>query len=229
MSSLPTLLSPLWDQPFFVNPSVGSNSVGAILLQKDPKTLLMRPVYFASQLMKPIEKAYTAVEKVVLALIMFANQRFRAYLLPWHFVVITIEDTFPYVLQHMDVSARISKWIVQLQEFDYTVMVEESTQEALADILTHHFREKKEKKESKSSPPPPPPPLKEIEQAFALYFDGAYKRKEGRSADGIVVLNSLKEKVMERGMVFLNVSSNNEAEYAALIAGLEWCVSNEIG
>ena len=48
LSSLPTLLPPLWDQPFFVNPSVGSESIGAILLQKDPKTLLMRPVYFAS-------------------------------------------------------------------------------------------------------------------------------------------------------------------------------------
>ena len=63
--------------------------------------------------MKPIEKAYTTMEKVVLAL-MFATKRFKAYLLPWHFVVITIEDTFTYVLQHMDVSARISKWIVQL-------------------------------------------------------------------------------------------------------------------
>ena len=33
---------------------------------------------------------------------------------------------------------------------------------------------------------------------------------------------------MEEGIVLLNVSSNNEAEYAALIAGLEWCVSNEV-
>ena len=91
--------------------------------------------------MKPIEKAYTAVEKIVLALV-FATQRFRAYLLPRHFVIITIEDTFPHVLQHMDVSARISKWIVQLQEFDYMVMVEESTQAALADILTLQFKER---------------------------------------------------------------------------------------
>ena len=75
LSSLPTLLPPLWDQPFFVNPSVGSDSIGAIPLQKDPKTLLMRPVYFASQVMKPTEKAYSIVEKMVLAL-MFATQRF---------------------------------------------------------------------------------------------------------------------------------------------------------
>ena len=39
LSSLPTILPPVWDQPFFVNPSVGSDSLGAILLQKDPKRL----------------------------------------------------------------------------------------------------------------------------------------------------------------------------------------------
>ena len=44
----------------------------------------------------------------------------------------------------------------------------------------------------------------------------------------MVVFNPVKEKVMERDIKLLNVSSNNEAKYAALIAGLEWCVSNNI-
>ena len=44
----------------------------------------------------------------------------------------------------------------------------------------------------------------------------------------MVVFNLVTEKVMERGIELLNVSSNNEAEYAALIEGLEWCVSNGI-
>ena len=100
-------------------------------------------------------------------------------------MIITMEDTFTFVLWHMDVSARISKWIVQLQEFDYTVMVEESTRAALADILNHQFREKKEKKESKQSIPPAPPTVKEIEEAFSLYFDGAYRKKEGRAAQQV--------------------------------------------
>ena len=107
-------------------------------------------------------------------------------------------------------------------------MVEESTWAALANILTHQFTKKKEKKESKSSPPMPPPLLKEIKHDFALYFDGAYKIKEGRAAARIVSFNPLKEKVMERGMVLLKVSSNKEAKYVALITGLEWCVSNEV-
>ena len=141
-----------------------------------------------------------------------------------------MEDTFPHDLQHMDVSARISKWIVRLQEFGYTIMVEESTRAALASILTHQFKEKREKKESRSSPPRAPPPKKEIEQAFSLYFDGAYKRKKGKSIVGIVMFDPLKEKVMEKGMVLLNLSSNNEVEYDALIAKwLEWCVSNKVG
>ena len=92
--------------------------------------------------MKKAEKEYSPAEKMVLAL-MFATQRFHSYLLPRHFVIITMEDTFTYVLQHMDVSARIAKWIVQLQEFDYTVMVEESTRAALADILTSSERRKR--------------------------------------------------------------------------------------
>ena len=143
-------------------------------------------------------------------------------------MIITMEDTFPHVLQHMDVSARISKWIVRLQEFDYTVMVEESTRAALVGILTHQYQEKKQRKETKILPTPLPPPVKEIEQAFALYFDGAYKRKEGRAAAGMVVFNPVAEKVMERGIELLNVSSNNEVEYAALVEGLEWCISNGI-
>ena len=60
------------------------------------------------------------------------------------------------------------------------MMVEESTRATLGDILTHQF---KEKKDLKNSPPPAPPPTKEIEQAFTLYFDGAYRRKEGKAAE----------------------------------------------
>ena len=44
----------------------------------------------------------------------------------------------------------------------------------------------------------------------------------------MVVFNLVEEKVMERGIELLNVSSNNEAEYVALIEGLEWCVSSGI-
>ena len=85
--------------------------------------------------MKPTKKAYIDVEKMVLAL-MFATQRFGSYLLPRHFIIITMEDIFPHALQHMDVSTRISKWIVRLQEFDYTVVHTLGNQHAIVDYLS---------------------------------------------------------------------------------------------
>ena len=99
-----------------------------------------------------------------------------------------------------------------------------SSPDSTTTFIRHKKLEKKQRKEIKGIPKPPPPPVKEIEQAYALYFDGAYRRKEGKAAAGMVVFNPAKEKVMEKGIVLLNVSSNNEAEYAALITGLEWCV-----
>ena len=62
LSSLPTILPPCWEQEFFVNPSVGLESIGAVLLQKDAKIGIMRPVYFISRVMKATEKNYTVAE-----------------------------------------------------------------------------------------------------------------------------------------------------------------------
>ena len=72
LGSLPTILPPCWDEDFYVNLSMGIDSIGVVLMQKDPNTSLMRLVYFTSRVMKEFEKNYTSMEKMVLAL-MFAT------------------------------------------------------------------------------------------------------------------------------------------------------------
>ena len=199
-----------------------------MLLQKNAKIGLMRPVYFISKVMKATKKNYTFAEQMVLAL-MFAIVRFRSYLLPRHFTVITIEETFPYVLQYMDVYARISKWVMQLQEFNYSFAVEDSTRASLADILTHRHHKKKSRDKRESAPVLPiPPPTQKLENAYSLYFDGAYKKKQGQAAAGMVVFEPSGKKIFEEGKMLQEVNSNNEAEYAAITMGLEWCLDNNI-
>ncbi|MCO5600919.1 hypothetical protein L7F22_055036 [Adiantum nelumboides] len=112
LSSLPTIAPPRWEETFYVNPSVGSDSIGAVLMQKDGETSFMRSIYFVSRVMTPLEKDYTMIEQMVMAL-MFAVGRFRSYLLPKKFVILTMEDIFPLVLQHMDVL------LARLQEMRY--------------------------------------------------------------------------------------------------------------
>ncbi|MCO5593519.1 hypothetical protein L7F22_047533 [Adiantum nelumboides] len=166
--------------------------IRAVLMQKDSETSYMRPIYFSSRMMTGPEKGYNPVEHMVLAL-MFATQKFRPYLLPKKFVIMTVEEVFPYVLQDMDVSSRISKWLIRLQEFEYTVQVESSTRDSLAGILTHRHFEKKVKPQGEEVLPPPEPV--KLEEAHSLYFDGAYKRNLDKAAAGVVVFNEEGEKI----------------------------------
>ena len=98
---------------------------------------------------------------------------FRSYFLPKKFVILTLEEAFPIILHHVDVSPRIAKWVLRLQEFEYTIQVESSTRSSLVGILSHCLFEKKLKISM-----PTPPPLEEVklELAHSLFFDGAYKR-----------------------------------------------------
>ncbi|MCO5570537.1 hypothetical protein L7F22_024260 [Adiantum nelumboides] len=182
----------------------------------------MRPIYFVNRVMTPLEKDYTMIEQMVMAL-MFAVGRFRSYLLPKKFVILTVEDTFSLVYQHMDVSARISKWLVRLQEFEYTVQVENSTRASLAGMLTHRCYERKVK--VKALGPEPVEVQAKLSGAHSLYFDGAYKRKVDKASVGISIQDENGQKVFGKGLLVENTHSNNEAEYAALALGLEWCVS----
>ena len=97
LSSLPTIAPPNWEQVFFVNPSPGEDTLGALLMQKDKKSSFMRPIYFSSRMMTGAEKGFSSSEKVILALI-FAVTKFRSYLLPLKFTILTLEETFPTLL-----------------------------------------------------------------------------------------------------------------------------------
>ncbi|MCO5564550.1 hypothetical protein L7F22_018214 [Adiantum nelumboides] len=126
-------------------------------------------------------------------------------------------------LQHMDVSARISKWLVRLQEFEYTVKVESSTHASLVSMLTHRCYERKGK--VKAPGPEPVEVQAKLSEAHSLYFDGAYKRKVDKASVDISIQDEDGQKVFGKGLLVENTHSNNEAEYAALALGLEWCVS----
>ncbi|MCO5569909.1 hypothetical protein L7F22_023623 [Adiantum nelumboides] len=123
----------------------------------------------------------------------------------------------------MDVSACIFKWLVRLQEFEYTMQVESSTQASLAGMLTHRCYERKVKVKEPGSK------LVEVQAklsgAHSLYFDGAYKQKIDKASVGISIQDEDGQKVFGKGLLVENTRSNNEAEYVALALGLEWCVS----
>ncbi|MCO5562179.1 hypothetical protein L7F22_015805 [Adiantum nelumboides] len=123
----------------------------------------------------------------------------------------------------MSISSKISKWVLELQEYEYTFIVEDRTRASLADVLTYKVKEKKIT--PKAQVKLDLSPQGELEDAYTLLSDGAYRRQRNNVAGGFVILNEEKKEVLKKGIQLHLAHSNNEAEYATLKAGLEECKS----
>ncbi|MCO5588627.1 hypothetical protein L7F22_042584 [Adiantum nelumboides] len=222
LGSLPTIMPPDPQGIYYLCPSVGLDAFGAVLMQKDPRTSYMRPIYFTSKVMTQGQKGYTDIEQLVFSLIV-AIRKFRSYLLPKSFIILTLEHNLPYAIQHMSISSKISKWVLELQEYEYTFIVEDSTRASLADVLTYKVKEKKIT--PKAQVKLDLSPQGELEDAYTLLFDGAYRRQRNKAVGRFVILNEEKKEVLKKGIQLHLAHSNNEAEYATLKAGLEECKS----
>ena len=192
-------------------------------MQQDSENRLMHPIYFISKAMSDVEKEFLEVEKWMLALI-YACKKFRSFLLPHHFVIITSMSLLPYVLQHVSISARIAKWALLLAEFDFEVKLESTMRAELADLLTFRetFYEEDLVKLQNALPEP------NMEDAFTLLFDGAFRKATNIAVGGIILKDPQGERVRSEGITLSGVNSNNEAEYATLCYGLRLCKAMKI-
>ena len=189
-------------------------------MQNDEETDYIKPAHFASRVMTIGEKKYNPLKQAFCAL-MFATVCFHPYLLPRKFTIISVDDTFSYTLHHASTSVRISKWVFKLQEFEFTVTTENTTREIRADILTHRVFEEKIRV---PKPHASEEKVTHLEDAYTLHFDGAFKRILGKAVAGIVITHPLGNRIYHEGIHSPEAKSNNEAEYAALIKGLEVCL-----
>lgn len=60
-----------------------------------------------------------------------------------------------------------------------------------------------------------------------LYADGGSRGNPGPSSLGFVIQDD-NDEVLESGNKYLGITTNNQAEYHALIAGLEWCKQHDV-
>ncbi|MCO5596036.1 hypothetical protein L7F22_050092 [Adiantum nelumboides] len=223
LGGLPAMQAPDWEQVFYVNLSVGEDAIGAMLLQKGKKSNYMRPVYCASRVKVAAERKLSEVE-LVMASVVFSCRRFRHYLLPQSFVFLTSYAFLPQLINGINMSKALKKWVIELQEFEFSFLVEESTRATLADLLMYKespflIKEEVIKKVEED--------VKELNNAHILFFDGSY-RKSHDAASGDIALYDPKGKLVCKKGFKLDAHSNNEAEYATLEAGLHICLKHGV-
>ncbi|XP_058216876.1 uncharacterized protein LOC131327758 [Rhododendron vialii] len=179
-----------------------------------------------SRLMKK-ELNYSPIEKTCLALV-FALQKLRHYVLEHEVKLISKADPLKYILSRPILSGKIAKWAVILQQFAIEYVSQKAVKgQALADFLAAH-------------PIPDDSPLAtdlpdeevmqvEVQKAWEMYFDGATRSPNGQKQEDLkniksgisVVFVTPNNAIIPHSFALTEGCSNNEAEYEAVIAGLE--------
>nr|GEY12383.1 reverse transcriptase domain-containing protein [Tanacetum cinerariifolium] len=119
LTEAPILIAPNWDQPFELMCDASDYTVGAVLGQRIEKHL--RPIHYASKTMNQAETNYTTIEKEMLVVV-YTFEKFRSYLIMNKSIVYTDHSALKYLFAKKDAKARLLRWILLLQEFDFKVI-----------------------------------------------------------------------------------------------------------
>ncbi|GJS40500.1 reverse transcriptase domain-containing protein [Tanacetum coccineum] len=108
-------------------------AIGAVLGQRIEKHF--RPIHYASKTMTEAESNYTTTEKEMLAVV-YAFEKFRSYLIMNKSIVYTDHSALKYLFAKKDAKARLLRWVLLLQEFDFKVIDTKGAENYAADHLS---------------------------------------------------------------------------------------------
>ena len=109
-------------------------AIGAVLSQKDDKNF-DHPIYHASRQLVAAECNYTTTKWEALGIV-YSVQKFCHYLLGYPFVFHVDHDALKYMINKPQLSRRIVRWVLLLQEFNFTIHVRPSKKHANANHLS---------------------------------------------------------------------------------------------
>ncbi|GJZ69174.1 reverse transcriptase domain-containing protein [Tanacetum coccineum] len=136
LTEAPILIAPDWDLPFELMCNASDFAIGVVLGQRHEKHF--RPIHYASKTMNEAKSHYTTTEKEMLAMV-YAFKKFRSYLILNKSVVYTDHSALKYLFAKKDSKARLLRWVLLLQEFDFNVI----------DTKGAEKRKKKKKRETR--------------------------------------------------------------------------------
>ncbi|KAL0155309.1 hypothetical protein M9458_049572, partial [Cirrhinus mrigala] len=127
------LQSPDFSQRFLVQVDASATGLGAVLAQGS--TGEERPVVFLSRKLLPREQRYSTIEKECLA-IKWALESFRYYLLGREFDLETDHRALSWINTMKDHNARVTRWYLSLQPFQFQVRHIPGKMNVVADYLS---------------------------------------------------------------------------------------------
>ena len=190
-----------------------SNFSTSVVLVRDKKRV-QHSVYYCSRALRGAKERYPSMEKLILALVT-AARKLRPYFQA-HTIEVLTEYPMKQVLHKPETSGRLMKWAIELSEFDIIYRSKTAIKgQVLADFVM----------EFTSAEPAKDAQATTDLSTWKLSVDGA-SNAQGSGAG--LILTSPEGIDIEYALRFGFHTSNNEAEYEDVIAGLNLAHSLEV-
>ena len=204
LSSPPILVRPFEGELLTLYLAVSDFSTSVVLVRD--KERVQHPVYYCSRALRGVEERYPKMEKLILALVT-ATRKLRPYFQA-HTIEVPTEYPMKQVLHKSETSSRLMKWAIELSELDIRYRPKTAIKGQILAYFVMEFA--------------PAKPARDAQVAidlstWKLSMDGA-SNAQGSGAG--LILTSPEGIDIEYTLRFGFHTSNNEAEYEAVIAGL---------
>jgi ribonuclease HI len=181
--------------------------IGAVLTQEDESKEFL--VAYLSRRLVDAETRYSFIEKLCLALY-YACTKCHHYLLTSSCIVTSQYDVIKYMLQKPILSGRLGKWMYALVEYDLTYEpIKAMKGQVVADFIVDHCVDLEESM------------CLANREVWKLFFDGSMC-SQGQGIECAIVSPHGIEYELSIWLEF--ECTNNQAEYEALLTGLETLV-----
>lgn len=137
LCSEPVLTNADFSKAFTVQTDASDIGIAGVLLQKDDAGQDHVICYFSKKLTKA-ERKFTVTERECLA-VLRSIQQFRPYLEMRHFDVITDHHSLVWLKNVKDPNGRLSRWALQLQQYDFTIQHRPGKLLVVPDALSRSF------------------------------------------------------------------------------------------
>ena len=162
-----------------------------------------RPVYFISRAFREAEERYPRMEKLAFALITVAR-KLKPYFQA-HKIVVLTDQPLKRTISSPEAAGRMALWAIELSEFDIQYRPQITVKgQIVADFIAEYTQ--------------PEDKGVEGQRLWSIHTDGSLNQRSG--GVGMVIQTPEGDKI--ECMIRLDFpTTNNEAEYEALVAGLD--------
>ncbi|XP_071708662.1 uncharacterized protein [Rutidosis leptorrhynchoides] len=210
IANLPTLTSPQIGETLYLYLATSKECINAVLTEECERVQV--PIYFVSRVLQGAEVNYPELEKLTLALVHTARKLRRYF--QAHPIIVLTNKQIRQVLMRPEKSRRMAKWSIELGEHDIDFQARHSIEaQVLADFMAETTETNEENYSTFAQIITPTIETKE----WKLFTDGA-SSSDG-SGVGLMLINPEGQE-FTYALRFEFSTTNNEAEYEALLAGL---------